>query len=607
MTTLGRTPDALTALFALAFAASLSGCGGGGDDGSATVPTPPPPAAFTTTVSGAVVKGPVTGAQICAYTVVANARGAALGSCTTSDAAGNYSLAVPAGSGALWMEATGGSYVDEVTQATRSLPVGAPLVSLVAANGSTVTTMLTPLTTLALNAARTATGTSGTLDASAYSSAVTQLMSSFNLPAGLNITTTLPTFGAGINSHGTVLTAVSQMVANGTSLATILATTNPGLLQAAFAAAAAPVVPPPTSGGAPSASGTVTVAGAPAGGATSVTPQADGFKVEVNETETTYTFLRRPNSTTSGEEIIVTVLATGAVRVGYVDISTRSSVVCTSNCGVTITTPAGASHPVTVALAGTRLGTSGVTLTGSLVGDAPGALWSPQELPRTTTGPVTLGGASLAVLSSSEISFVGTTRQVVLNLADGSILSVVQPEGAAPTVLRVLAPATVNQCSSNCGITWANTSTGSRIAFSNTPLTSDVLLNGTVDIGKTSGSLTSSDAGGFTPVNSSVKSVNALRTITFSVLGTAAQAGLSLVTVGVRNGVVISAQATVGIATQVFSCFETASAVAPACTGITLAGDGRSFTFTNVTLLGGSIGQAARNVVFNGSLVAKGL
>ena len=108
MTSPLRAPGVLASWCALAFVAALSGCGGG-DSPSASpapaapvAPVPPLPAAASTTVSGAVVKGPVSGAQICAYTVVANARGAALGGCTTSDTAGNYSLAVPAGSGSLW-------------------------------------------------------------------------------------------------------------------------------------------------------------------------------------------------------------------------------------------------------------------------------------------------------------------------------------------------------------------------------------------------------------------------------------------------------------------------------------------------------------------------
>ena len=250
---------------ASAVALSISACGGG-DDG--------PAAAVTTTVAGAVVKGPVAGAQVCAYSVVANGRGTGVGSCTTSDAQGRYSFNLPVGTGPLWVEASGGTYTDETTGATTTLPAGSPLTSLITANGGTVETMLTPLTTLALNAAAATVGSSGTLSAAAYDTAAAQLMTAFNLPTatgtGFNISTTLPAFGANINSYGTALTAISRMVANGTTLAALLATTNPQALATAFATAAAPPVvppvvppttPPPTGGGTITATGSVTSTG----------------------------------------------------------------------------------------------------------------------------------------------------------------------------------------------------------------------------------------------------------------------------------------------------------------------------------------------------------
>ncbi len=235
-----RSSPSFTVLLA---ALALSACGGG-DDAVTTPPVViPPPATVTTTVTGAVVKGPVAAAQVCGYTVAANARGAALGSCTTSDASGNYSLTVPAGSGALWVEATGGNYTDETTGTATSLPAGSALRSIVTANGGSVTSMLTPLTTLALNAAAASVGSGGTLDTTAFSAAAAALLSSFKLPADLNISSTLPAFGTGINSYGTALTAISKMVANGQTtgqtLAAILATTQPSSLAAAFATAAA--------------------------------------------------------------------------------------------------------------------------------------------------------------------------------------------------------------------------------------------------------------------------------------------------------------------------------------------------------------------------------
>ncbi len=73
------------------------------------------------------------------------ARGAALGSCTTSDANGNYSLTVPVATGALWVEASGGTYIDETTAVSTTLPAGSTPRALVTVNGGSVVTMLTPL------------------------------------------------------------------------------------------------------------------------------------------------------------------------------------------------------------------------------------------------------------------------------------------------------------------------------------------------------------------------------------------------------------------------------------------------------------------------------
>ena len=622
---MSRTPRSLPVLSALFATLALAACGGG-DDGSTAAapvtstpspaptppaPTPPaPPPAVSTTVTGAVVKGPVAGAQVCAYTVVANGRGAALGSCTTSDAAGNYSFAVPAGSGPLWVEASGGSYTDEATGATATLPAGSPLRSIITANAGTVNTMLTPLTTLALNAAAAAIGTGGTLNAAAFSAAATQLLSAFNLPAGLNITGTLPAFGSGINSYGTALTVISQMVANGTTLAAILATSNPQALAAAYATAATPPVTPPVSGGNPTASGSLTVTGATAtGAATSLTPQGDGFEIAVDDTSTSYRFFRATNSPLTRVEVTVAVSLQGTT-VSYYDLAARSTInSCTKNCGVTISAASGATHPVTLAFANTPM-SGGLTLNGSLVGDAPGALWSPGELPRTTSSTLTLAGASVKVdVSSDDTLGSGSTsvRSIMLRLADGSVLGVTQQTGSEPQAVRSMLPATTAFCFSGCGITLADTATGSRVTFNNTTLSGGLVVNGTVDIGKTTGTLTSSDLGGFTPATADIKSLNSKRTLTFNVLGTAAQAGLSLVTVEVQNGRVIFGAATVGIASQVFNCFDNGSSIGvPACTGLTVVADGRSVAFSSVVMHGGAVGAAKRNVTFNGNLVAKG-
>jgi len=624
------TPASLLKVTALFATLALVACGGGGDTPAAApspvaatppapaAPTPPAPvpapapapAPATTTVSGSVVKGPVAGAQVCGYRVAANARGTGLGSCTTTDASGNYTLTLPASSGPLWIEATGGSYTDEITNAVVTLPAGSPLVSLTTATGSTVTTMLTPLTTLALNAARTTAGASGTLDASAFSTATTQLLSAFNLPATLNLVTTLPTFGSGINSYGTALTVISQMVANGSTLASILAATSPSTLAAAYATAAAP---PPAGGGggvtgSPSASGALTVTGATApGAAASLTPRADGFEVALKSNgSASYRFFSAPQSSPTQVDVTVTVSSTGAISAAYFDVATRTSGFCATNCGITITA---ATRPVTVAFANTPMG-GALRLNGSLVGDAPGAAWTLADLPGATTSALTVNGASVRALTSVDSTFDAgggnTTRSIVLSLSDGSSLALSQSGSAAFTVIRVVPPATSSTCGTACNITVTD-GTGTRVSFANTPLSGGLVLNGTVDFARTGGSLTTNDTGGFTPVSSNIESLNGQRTLTFSVLGTSAQAGLSLVTVEVVAGRVVLAQATVGIATQVLSCFDNGAGIGvPACGGVTVGSDGRTVTFSNAVLRGGALGTGARNVTFNGTVVAKG-
>ena len=169
-------------------------------------------------------------------------------------------------------------------------------------------------------------------------------------------------------------------------------------------------------------------------------------------------------------------------------------------------------------------------------------------------------------------------------------------------------PGTLISCNTACNITVADTTGSTRITFANTTLGSGgPVLNGTVELARTSGSLTTNDAGGFTPVASNIESFNDSRTLTFNVLGTAAQAGLSLVTVEVKGGRVVRAQATVGINTQLFSCLDNGAAInTPACDGVTVGGEGRTVTFTNAVLRGGAVGAASRNVSFNGTVVAKG-
>jgi hypothetical protein len=591
-------------LISAAAAMALAACGGGSGGG-------------TTTFSGAVVKGPVNGAQVCAFALAGNAQGAALGSCVTTDANGNYTLSLPAGSGPLWLQASGGTYVDEITSVLTTLPAGNPLSTLITTNGGAVSAMLTPLTTLALNAAVANVGGSGTLNAAAFSAAATQLLTTFSLPAGLDINGTLPAFGTGINSYGTALTAISQMVANGTPLATLLANSNPATLATAFAAAQ-PAAGTGVSGGSgssgsPSATGTLTVSGL-----ADFTPQATGFEVSVasSASRASYRFFVETQRaigagfTTDKREVNIEPTSGTGYSVTLYNSATGELNTCYSNCTVTVNPSNGATHPVQVSFAGLAL--SGTrTLNGTLTGDAPGAAWTVADLPGGSTSNLTVGGTSVSVLGSTDsvIDLGGGTsmRTISLRLSDTSILSL-QKTGNAPfSVTRVVPPATLSTCTNACNTTVVDGS-GTQLTFANTPLSGGLVLNGTVDFARTSGSLTSNDAvGGFTPVTSNVESLNSTRTLTFSVLGTPAQSGISLVTVEVAAGSVVRVQATVGIASQLLGCLANGAGIGlPPCTGVTVGTDGRTVAFNNAVLRGGAIGATARDVTFNGTLVVKG-
>ena len=128
---------------ALACLASLglNGCGGGGG-GAPTAPA-------TVSLSGSAVKGPVFGGQVCAYTLITPHQQIA---CTTTDSNSNYHLALPAGTGEVLLEVTGGTYIDEATGSKVSLD--SPLRTAAKVTGGALDNiLLTPFTELAVQQA----------------------------------------------------------------------------------------------------------------------------------------------------------------------------------------------------------------------------------------------------------------------------------------------------------------------------------------------------------------------------------------------------------------------------------------------------------------------
>jgi Divergent InlB B-repeat domain len=152
----------------------LSGCGGGGGGGggSATTPT-----SASTTVSGVVSAGPLNGSNVCAYAISGGAMGAQIGTCTTTDTAGNYSIGLGGYTGPVLFQATGGTYVDEATGTTVTLD--SPLHSmLLNAAGGNASVAITPLTELAYLGASAAAGGLGTAN---MQSAITGVGNNFGV------------------------------------------------------------------------------------------------------------------------------------------------------------------------------------------------------------------------------------------------------------------------------------------------------------------------------------------------------------------------------------------------------------------------------------------
>lgn len=136
---------------ALATTALLAACGGGGDAGHAD------PAAQTDgVISGALVKGPVGAAEVCAYALVDGVQADKRG-CGVTDSDGNYKifvLSVRPGGESLVVAGTRytGQYIDEATGTQR--PLDATLRSAVRLHpGQAATVMVTPLTELAMRRA----------------------------------------------------------------------------------------------------------------------------------------------------------------------------------------------------------------------------------------------------------------------------------------------------------------------------------------------------------------------------------------------------------------------------------------------------------------------
>ncbi len=144
----GRFPFSAvsSAVLVVATGLGLVACGAGG--GTAVTPS------VSVNVAGQAIKGPVSGGQVCAYTLSSPRQQIA---CTTTDNNANYQLQLPAGTGEVLLEVTGGSYIDEATG--QKVALTTPLRTLTKAGGAVENILMTPFTELAVQ--RASVGNSG--------------------------------------------------------------------------------------------------------------------------------------------------------------------------------------------------------------------------------------------------------------------------------------------------------------------------------------------------------------------------------------------------------------------------------------------------------------
>ncbi|ABQ24966.1 hypothetical protein [Geotalea uraniireducens] len=142
----------------------ITACGGGSS---------PTPVAANTTVSGIASKGPIVNGVVKIYSVIDGAKSTLLAQ-TTTDANGNYTANLGSYVGPIIVEASG-SYLDEATGTTKTIPADSPIHAALPLAQGAVNLPVTALTELAYIK------TGGDLTASAISTANTLVSDLFKV------------------------------------------------------------------------------------------------------------------------------------------------------------------------------------------------------------------------------------------------------------------------------------------------------------------------------------------------------------------------------------------------------------------------------------------
>ena len=198
-------------------------CGGGG--GGST----PPPA--SNTVAGVAAAGIIKGGTVKVfgpYSSVSGADKKQIGATVqTSLTTGAYSVDLGSYTGPVIVEVSGGSYVDEATGATTSIPAGAPLRAVAVSSTGSVNVAVTPLTELAAKQAATLAGAGVKLTDTTINQANAQVSDLFKVDiiATQPLDASAPLVGTQAQKDYTLaLAALSQLANDPAQLGTTLTT-----------------------------------------------------------------------------------------------------------------------------------------------------------------------------------------------------------------------------------------------------------------------------------------------------------------------------------------------------------------------------------------------
>lgn len=611
----------------------LAACGGG-DGGGGT------PSSVSTTVGGVAATGaPIAGGNIVLHCQNSWNEG------TTTDSNGQWSLVVPTANlpCAVKASVSGG---------------GESYFSFTTGSGSSIVTNITPLTSLALakagivpddtwfNALNNAglQALSGNLATAITSLAAALTAQSYTLPANFNPLASVFTATAGDDYDDLLEQLKAAVAAAGTDFSTVLANFSAGAtLPAAVEGSGTP-----SSGGATTASGSLTTDNALS---PDFTPKSDGFSIEVDYESIKYSFstTRQVGNVSYQHNISIETDIRGNITdLTYLDgsrLGLTTSIVCGINhgkpcSGITLT-PAPATKSVTLTFANAVLAVrNGVTLgadtlfNGSLTGVMPSAAAiSISDLPRSTTGTPSLNGTNEPILStgmgvSSTSISNGTYTVTTLTMLTANGMFTLTRNRTALTSgsttetssllyqrAGVSGANSIYSCSGTCtGMTLSESGGVLSIQFQDAVLDNygdqpALTLNGTLSIGNTQGTLTSSAEGSFTPVSSSISATDGVLDYSFSSLGTVSGTAISMVTVSVRGNVLTGVSVSTAVGGKLYTCTEQGVAILgwPACGGsVTISSDRRTLTLTGVSLNTGSYG-GNQALTVSGSLTNRGL